>query len=92
MLRQIIAGIRLPGKRVGESGAVINIGRSKAAPRQSNIAADIQSVALIVIEGPRSRERKIGQTSGDCAAGLRDLVRIGEMKLRRDAQSAASAG
>src|SRR5271166_1357570 len=50
VLRQIVAAIRLAGKRVAEAGTIIDVGRGIAAPGQAEIASHIQSVALVVIE------------------------------------------
>src|ERR1700740_1535236 len=72
---QISAGIRLTGKCIGESGAVINIGGSVGVPGKSNIAAEVEGVALIVIERRESGGRgKIGETAGDGSAALGNLL------------------
>ena len=51
VLRQIGAGVGLSGERVGEAGAVVNVGEGMNSPGKSEVAADVQRVALIMIEG-----------------------------------------
>src|SRR5689334_13866704 len=48
--RQIISGVRLAGKAVGETGAVVNVSGRPGAPGQGKVASDVQSVALVMIE------------------------------------------
>src|ERR1700722_12018039 len=81
VLRQIVSGIRLAGKGVGETGAVIDVGGSVGAPGEGQIAADIERVALVVIEGAPRKIGKIGQTAVDESARPRHLIGIGKMKL-----------
>src|SRR5580704_2082646 len=50
VLRQIVAGIGLGGECVAESGAVVNIGGSVGMPGKCNVAAEVERVALVVIE------------------------------------------
>ena len=53
VLREIVAGIGLAGKCVGEAGAVVDVGGGVGAPGESDIAADVEGVALVVIERAR---------------------------------------
>jgi hypothetical protein len=47
------------------------------------LAAGVQSVALVVIQIPAaSSKREVGETTVDVAAAERQLIRIGEVKLR----------
>ena len=50
MLRQIVAGIGLAGEGVVEARAVVNVGGGIGAPRESNVAAYVERVALVVVE------------------------------------------
>ncbi len=57
VLRQIVAGIGLAGERVAEPRAVVNVGGSVGAPGESDVAADVERVALVVVERTTVRER-----------------------------------
>src|SRR5258708_761732 len=84
---EVAAGIRTAWVGVAEAGAVVNVGRCVGTPRQRDVGADVERVALIVVELAESRARiaeisgAVGQTSGDGTATVGNLVRIGEMKL-----------
>ena len=88
MAGQIVALVRPAGNAVfsvAEAGAVIDVGGSVGVPGQRDIAADVERVALVVVERAESgEERDIGQSAGDGAAAFGDLIGIGEVKLRRD--------
>ena len=82
MLRQILAGIWRARESVAESGAVVNVGGGIGAPREADVAAYVERVALVVIERSESgREREVGEAAGDGAAALGDLVGVGEVNL-----------
>src|ERR1700722_5056900 len=86
---QISPRIRLAGKGVAETGTIINIHRDIAAPGEIRIPADIQSVALIVIERRQAcGQGKISQAAGNGPAALCDLIRVCQMNLgpMRDAR------
>ena len=82
---EIVALVRPAGNAgfsIGEAGAVVNVGRSIGAPRESDVAAHIEGVALIVVEWAESgSEREIGEAAGDGTAALGDLVGVGKMNL-----------
>src|SRR5262249_53539718 len=65
----------------GQTGAVIKISRSKTAPGKRGVSANIQGVALIVVEGAEIGNRKIRQPAGDRASGLGNLIRVCEVNL-----------
>src|SRR5580692_3001366 len=90
--RKIWALIRpLAGARetIGETRAVIHIGGEPCAPRQVAGETGVEGVALVVVDGRVAGSEVAGRIGGiaageaadDVAALLRDLVRIGEMKL-----------
>ena len=82
MLRQIVARIRLAGETVAESGAVVNVGGGVGAPWEADVAADVERVALVMIERAESgRGCHVVEATGDDAATLGDLVGVGEVKL-----------
>jgi hypothetical protein len=56
--RQVVSGIRLAGKSIGEAGTVVSIRGSVGAPGQRQVAADAKRVALIVIERTPGKNRK----------------------------------
>src|SRR5229473_5047783 len=79
--------MRLAGERVTEARAVVDVGGHTGTPRQQDVAADVQCVALIVVELAEARvwiaeiRGEIRQPSGDGAAAVGDLVGIRKMKL-----------
>ena len=82
MLRKIVSGIRLAGKSVGETGAVVDVGRGVGAPRQRDDRRRRSACCAGRDRAdPKVEKRKIGQAAVDESAGPRDLVGIGEMKL-----------
>ena len=50
VLREVVAGIRLTGEGIAEAGAVVNVSGGVGPPRESDVAPDIESVALVVIQ------------------------------------------
>jgi len=50
VLREVVAGIRLSGKRIAEARAVVDVRGGVGMPGQGYIAANIESVALVVIQ------------------------------------------
>src|SRR5271165_3739835 len=82
MCRQVVAGIGQARKGIAEAGAVVNVGGGIATPGQSEIATEIQSVALVMVEGREtSGQSKIGEAASDGAATFGDLVGISQMNL-----------
>jgi hypothetical protein len=64
VLRQVVPRIRLISKGVAEAGAVINVRRRKRSPRKIDFAAEVESIALVVIERKQwSRRREVRQTA-----------------------------
>ena len=75
---------------VDEAGAVVDVGGSISLPRQRRVEADVERVALIVVDrrvarrdvALRSVLRVVAdQATGDGAALLGDLVGVGEVRL-----------
>ena len=67
---------------VAEAGAVVDVGGGECAPRESDVAADVEGVALVVIE--RSERRRGGdvvEAAGDDGVALGDLVGVGQVQL-----------
>src|SRR5712691_6031904 len=82
VLRQVITGIGLVNESVTEAGAVIDVGGSERPPRKADIPANVEGVALVVIEGKeRSRRGKIRQAASDGQFTFGDLIGIGKMDL-----------
>ena len=87
MAGEIAAGIGLARESISEAGAVVDVGGGIRAPRERDIGADVERVALVVIERAEARawiaeiRGEIRQSPGDRAATVRDLVRVGKMKL-----------
>src|SRR5450631_2547207 len=81
VLRQVRSGVGLTGKGIGETGTVVNVGRSVRTPRQGEIAADIERVALVMVERAPCQVRKIGQPAIDESSGTRHLVGICKVNL-----------
>ena len=50
VLRQIVAGVRLAGKRVTEAGTIVDVRGGVGVPGKSDVAAEVEGVALVVIE------------------------------------------
>ncbi len=51
-------------------------------PRQTELTADVERVALVVIEqAATAAERKIGQAAVDAAAPKGELIRVREVNL-----------
>ena len=82
VLRQVVPRIWLPRKGIAEASAVVDIGGSKRTPRQSDVAAKIESVSLIVIEREEvARGRKIRQAARDGQLAFRDLIGVRKVDL-----------
>ena len=90
VLRQIVPRILRVGHPVVESRAVVHIRRSEHLPGKSCIETQVQSVSLIVVHRRISRGRicehvgvagRADQASGEGRGCLRDLIRIGQVKL-----------
>src|SRR5271154_3464601 len=79
----MVARILRGGITVGEAGAVVYVAGSIRVPRQSVLPADVQGVALIVVQQAEAiAERKIGEPAIDVAESQSQLIRIGEINLR----------
>ena len=50
VLRQVVPRIRRVRKCVAEAGAVVNVRGDKRSPRKIDFAAEVESIALVVIE------------------------------------------
>src|ERR1700686_2845933 len=87
MPRQVATRIGLARESVGEAAAVVNVGRGIWGPREREAGANVERVALIMVERAKPWARiaqirgEIRQAASDGAAGVCDLVRIGKMKL-----------
>ncbi len=82
VLRQIGAGIRLAWESVAEAGAVVDVGGGVGAPRERDVAAHVEGVALVVIERRQAGgQGEIGETAGDGSAAFGNLVGVGEVEL-----------
>src|ERR1700676_464761 len=83
MARKVIARDRRIA--VGKARAVVNVRRSIGSPRQRVLAAQMQRVALVMVEQKKSRRRRGARThqaADDAAEAKRELVGIGEIDLR----------
>ena len=82
---EVVALVRPAGSAifsVAESGAVVNVGRGIGAPGKANVAAHVERITLVMVKRAESgSEREIGETAGDGAAALGDLVGIGKVNL-----------
>src|SRR6202451_1702726 len=77
VLRQVVAWRGLAGKGVAEARAVINVGGSVRMSGEGNIAANIERVALVVIERSElRRKRKISEPAGDGATAFGNLIGV----------------
>src|SRR5438046_706242 len=81
VLRQIFSRIRLAGEGVAEAGTVVNVGRGIAVKGESNITAEVQRVALVVVERAKVQDRKIGQAAVDGTASFGDLIGVCQVDL-----------
>jgi hypothetical protein len=60
VLRQVVPWIWLPRKGIAEARAVVDVGGSERTPGNTDVAAKIESVSLVVIERKEvGRGRKI---------------------------------
>jgi len=50
VLRQMVSRIRRPRKGIAETGAIVNIGGSSGFPWKNDFTAEVESIALVVIE------------------------------------------
>src|SRR5260221_12003013 len=78
----------IPGDRriaVREARAVIDVRRSVSARRQCVLAAQMQRIALVMIEQKKARGRRSARTdqaANDAAEAKSELIGIGEIELR----------
>ena len=82
--RKIKRGVRLEmvagdhGVAVGEAGCVIDVGRSVGMEWEIVARAEMQGVALVVIEKVEAvTESEVGEAAVDVAEGEGKLIRIG---------------
>ena len=82
--REVKCGVRLEmmagnhGIAVGEAGGVVDVGRGVGMEWQIVARAEVQGVALVVIEeGESITKRKVGETAVDISKSESELVRIG---------------
>src|SRR2546427_5163693 len=91
--REVLAGILRSLVLVGEAGCVGNVGRGIGMPRQGELAAKVQRVALIVVEqAATAAEREISEAAVDAAAAERELIRISEINLAAAQQARRAEG
>ena len=96
----VVGAFILPGEAVGESGAVIHVGREPGAYGQVGGEAGVQRVALVVVDGGVGEAEVAGGVGGsgageaanDVAALLGDLVGVGEMELAEFGQLRGAEG
>ena len=66
VLRQVGSGIWGVRKGVAEAGAVVDVCGGKGSPRKIDFAAEVESIALVVIERKQwSCRREVRQTAVD---------------------------
>src|SRR5438034_1206466 len=70
------------GVAVGEARGVVNIRCRVRMKRQFVPCAEVQSVALVVVEESKAvTERKVSEAAVDVGEGESELIRIGQIKL-----------
>ena len=82
--REVKCGVRLEmiagdqGVAVGEAGGVVDVGRSVGMEWEIVARAEVQGVALVVIEELEAVTKgKVGESAVDVAKGEGQLIRIG---------------
>src|SRR5271169_1722600 len=87
MAGKVAAGIGLVRECIAEAGTVVDVGGSIRTPGERHVSANVERVALIMVERAQARVRitkvrgEIRQPSGDGAAAVGDLIGVSEMKL-----------
>ena len=82
VLRQMVTRIRLVYECITEAGTVIDVGGRIGPPRKGDVAAEVERVALVVIEcEERSRRRKIRQATSDGQFAFCYLIGIRKVDL-----------
>jgi hypothetical protein len=86
--REVKCGVRLEmiardhGVAIGEAGGVVEVGRSVGMEWEIVPRAQVQGVALVVIEEVEAVPKgKVGEAAIDVAEGEGELVRIGQVHL-----------
>ncbi len=77
------------GVAVGEAGAVVDVGGGEGAPGEGGVEADVEGVALVVVDGRVVEagvalgrgDGRADEAAGDVAALFGDLVGVGEVGL-----------
>src|ERR1700687_6158834 len=70
------------GIAIRKARPVVHIGRHVAAARETQNAAEVQSIALIMVEQEKTaRRREIGQSSVHSAEAFGNLVRVCQVDL-----------
>lgn len=79
---EMVSRIRWSWIAVREARRIVNVRRSIRIPRQSVLSAEMQSVALVVVEKTEAITKgKIRQTAIDITETERQLIRIGQVNL-----------
>jgi hypothetical protein len=73
-----VRGVTRGGVAVGEAGGVRDVGGGVAVPWQGEIAADVEGVALVVVEKAEAiTEGEVSEAAVDIAEAKGELIRIG---------------
>ena len=81
---EMVAGIGRSWIAVGETGSVVDIGGGVGLPRKTVLTADVQSVALVVVEEAQARRRRgarSDEAASDAAEAESQLVGVSEIEL-----------
>src|SRR5271168_2146087 len=79
---EVVIGVR---RRIaiGEAGSVVDVCGNVAAPGQRVLPAEVQRVALVVIEQAEAvAERKVGKPAVDVAEAEGQLIGVGQVELQ----------
>ncbi len=88
---QVSAGMLRIGRTIREARAVVDIRRNVTLPRKLRVEADVERIALVMIERGIARRNLAGcgicgieadEAAGDRSRALSDLIRVGEMNVR----------
>ena len=81
---QVIGAAR-DGAAGRKAGSIIDVGRGIAAPGQTELAADMKRVALIVVQETETWRRRgagFNESAGDTTETQSQLIRVSEVELR----------
>ena len=87
VLRQVVPWIWLPWKGIAEARAVVDVSGSKRPPGKADVPANVEGVALVVIEGTQAGIwiaeicGEIRKPTANGAPTFGDLIGIGKMDL-----------